>query len=79
MTPALAPPDEHIDSDAVARQLAIMALERRTPCEHVHASVRHGCATLTGTVDAASKKAAAEHAVRAVPGITRVLNHIEVC
>jgi osmotically-inducible protein OsmY len=44
----------------------------------VDALVRDGCATLTGVVDSPRKRFDAELAVRSIPGITMVLNCIEI-
>jgi osmotically-inducible protein OsmY len=64
--------------DTVVRRLATMALERSAADRHVDAFVSHGCVILSGTVDSDGKKIDAELAVRGVPGITGVLNCIEV-
>ena len=69
--------DEHA-YDPVVRRLATMALERSTAGGHVQAFVSHGCVILSGAVDSEQMKIDAELAVRAVPGITGVLNCIEV-
>ena len=63
--------------DAVVRQLAVRALERST-ASRVEAFVSHGCVILSGTVDSDRDRIDAEFAVRGVPGITGVLNCIEV-
>ena len=65
------------DVDSMMRQLALHALERSTSA-HLDAFFRDGCVTLTGRVDSADSRIEAERAVRAVPGIVQVLNHIEV-
>lgn len=75
-----APPSRHddpADVDVMMRQLALRALERSTSA-HLDALFHNGCVTLTGRVESADSRIEAERAVRAVPGIVQVLNHIEV-
>jgi osmotically-inducible protein OsmY len=64
--------------DALVRKLATMALERSAAAHHVDAFVSHGCVILSGTVDSDGTRLDAELAVRNVPGITGVVNCIEV-
>ena len=56
----------------------MMALERCAAGGHVDAFVSHGCVILSGTVDSEGIKVDAELAVRSVPGITGVLNCVDV-
>lgn len=64
--------------DAIVRRLAVMALERSAAGTAVDAFVSHGCVILSGAVASPQARLEAELAVRGVPGITGVLNCIEV-
>ena len=64
--------------DAVVRHLATLALERSASGRQLEAFVSHGCVILSGTVGSDRERVDAELAVRNVPGITGVLNCIEV-
>lgn len=65
--------DDHIARDA-ARALEL----RSTVPSGVQATVHHGHVTLTGKVEWAFQREAAEKAVRYVPGVVGVDNHIQV-
>jgi osmotically-inducible protein OsmY len=64
--------------DTVVRRLATMALERSAAGRRVDAFVSHGCVILSGTVDSHGTRLDAELAIRTVPGITGIVNCIEV-
>ncbi len=64
--------------DTVVRQLATMALERSAAGPQVDAFVSHGRVILSGIVSSDRERIDAELAVRSVPGITGVVNCIEV-
>ena len=70
--------DERTPGDVIARQLATLALDRRTRGLQVDVFVRQGLLTLTGTVASSDQRTEAELVVRTVPGITAVVNCIDV-
>ncbi len=64
--------------DTALQPLATQALERSTAADCVDAFVSHGCVILSGIVDSEGTRLDAELAIRGVPGITGVVNCIEV-
>ena len=68
-------PDAH---DAVATQLATRAIERSAGADDVSAQVQRGCLVLTGRVQSPTERADVERAVRPVPGVSLIVNHVEV-
>jgi osmotically-inducible protein OsmY len=69
--------DAGMSANWAINHLAMRALEA-VFADAVAASVRNGCAVLTGWVPSGGVKAAAEQAVRKVPGVIGVVNRIEV-
>jgi osmotically-inducible protein OsmY len=60
----------------IAEQVSNALRERTTLLARVHISVKNGWVTLHGEVDYDFEKAEIEHAVRMLPGIKGVTNHI---
>ncbi len=67
-------PDEDIARDI--RQS--LKLDSEVPDERISVEVRHGVATLEGTVDRRSQKSAAEFDAERVKGVRGVANRIEL-
>lgn len=67
----------HAD-DVVARDAARALQLRTTVPSSVQAVVHNGHVTLTGSVGWYFQREAAENAVRYIPGVVEVLNHVEV-
>jgi osmotically-inducible protein OsmY len=77
MTRAAAGPAHRTDADIFSAARKALDDQPSIPAT-VRVHVDGGIATLTGTVRVASERAAAEDAVRSVPGIQRVINEVSV-
>lgn len=66
------------DRDITGRALNLLGWNGFIPHDQIEIEVEHGWITLTGTVDWQCQKEWAAHALRQLPGVAGITNHIDV-
>ncbi|WP_423815608.1 BON domain-containing protein [Ralstonia solanacearum species complex bacterium KE056] len=67
-----------VPTDVVQQIGAALKRHAAREADHIRVSVQGGTVTLSGSIDSASERRAAKGAVWSAPGVTEVIDHLQL-